>query len=124
TRSSADRSDTLTGGASSDGRLGPTEPPAARRKYGDRVPNLQGDARFRPQLAAVEAVAPPRAVLAAVGAARRVPPPIGQDRRLAPLKNGYRADNSIATGVSAAAAAAGPQRVALDAQRIRRLERL
>ena len=47
-----------TGDASSAGRLGPAEPSAARRKYGDRVPNLQGDARFRPQLAAVQAIAP------------------------------------------------------------------
>src|SRR4051812_3766066 len=116
TRSSADRSDTLTGDASSAGRLGPAEPAAARRKYGDRVPNLQGDARFRPQLAAVQAVASPCAVLAAVRAARWMPPPIGQDRRLAAFEDGNRADHSIAAGVPADAAAAGPERVALDAQ--------
>src|SRR4051794_8379645 len=82
------RSDTLTGGTSRAGRLGPPETPATRGKYRDRVPYLQGHARLGAKLAAVQAVSAPRALTPPRRAPRRGSAPGRQGRPPAPPQGG------------------------------------
>src|SRR5262249_20933126 len=102
----------------------PAVPTATAGLDRDDVSRPQVDGRLRWKLATVEEVAARRAVLAPVAAARRALAPLAQDREPAVLERAQLADDAVAAAMRAAATATETQRVALDTERVRELQRL
>src|SRR5919204_6758397 len=76
------------------------------------------------KLRTVERVPAGLAGRAPVASMRRVPPPLADDRQTARLEYPQLAHDAVTATVPAGATGAEPERVALDAERVRELERL
>ena len=100
------------------------QPPPPGVSMRRRSPGFEVEVRDRGKLLAVQEAPPGQAVLAAPRAARRERAALGEEREAARLEDAQLADDAVAAAVAPGSARSAPELVALDAERVRELERL
>ena len=98
--------------------------PAAGRLDAEEVAGLEVEDAIAGSSSPFRSVLPGQAVAASARSARRDRAPLGEEREPAGLEDAQLAHDAVAAAVTPCATRAGAQLVALDAQRVRELERL